>query len=41
MNEHLHHILAFEELNVGCTADERVEVGLLDSEVNIYPIQNV
>ena len=41
MYQHFHHILALEELDVGRPSDEAVEVCLLDSEVNVDPVEHV
>jgi len=41
MDEHLHHVLALEELNVGRPPNEAVQIGLLDPEVNINSVEHV
>lgn len=39
--QHFHHVLALEELDVCRPPDEAVQVCLLDSEVNVDPVEHV
>ena len=41
MDEHLHQVLALQELNVSRSTDETVQVGLFNSKVNVNAIQDI
>lgn len=41
MNEHLHHVLTLQELDVSCSANKAVQVGFFDPKIDIDSIQYI
>ena len=41
VDQHFHHVLTFEELNVRCSSDETIQIGIFNSKVNINPVNNL
>ena len=39
--EHLHCILALEELNVRCSPNKSVQIVICDAEIDIYPVEHI